>query len=140
MKNLKVKIIVGFREEQRYTIDGDEAHKAYYLFLHPEERGIFNNGIAIIGSSIRGIEPDYQSTMGWNISHELDSDDWNEIRSKGIENKLRDLLFLAKTIAQTGPQEKMSLPLSYLQEISENKNDRIGNGGMKSIGDILPKT
>ena len=45
MKDLKIKIITGFRKDQYYTIDAEEAHKAYYLFLNPEERGVFNNGV-----------------------------------------------------------------------------------------------
>jgi hypothetical protein len=134
---LKVKIITGFREDQKYTIEGEEAHKAYRLFYHPEERTVFNNGVAVIGSSIRGIEPDYQSTMGWNATHELDSDDWNEIRAKKIDTKIRDLLSLAKLVAQEEPVEKMSLPLSEIRPMIEKKDDE--RGGMKSIGDILPK-
>ena len=75
MKDLKIKIITGFRKDQYYTIDAEEAHKAYYLFLNPEERGVFNNGVAMIGKNVQGIEPDYHATMGWNSTHTLDSDD-----------------------------------------------------------------
>jgi hypothetical protein len=117
--NLKVKIIAGFREDQKYTINGEQAHKAYRLFFNPDERTVFDNGLAIIGSSIRGIEPDYQATMGWNATHELDSDDWNEIRSKGVDKKLRDLLYLAKQVAQEEPKEKMGLPLSQIRPLLE---------------------
>lgn len=116
MNNLKIKVITGFRQDQYYTINYDEAHKAYYLFLHPEERGVFDNGVALIGKNIQGIEPDYNATMGWNETHELNSDDWNEIRGKGIDTSLRDILFSAKQIAQFQP-EKISQPLSEILKL-----------------------
>lgn len=98
MENLKIKIITGFREDQYYVIDSNEAHKAYYLFMHPEERGVFKNGVAIIGKNIQGIEPAWNETMGWNETHKLDDDDWNDIHRKGIKNKMRELLSEAKRV------------------------------------------
>lgn len=114
MKNLKVKIITGFRKEQSYTIEADEAHKAYYLFIHPEERGVFKNGVALIGQHIQGIEPDYHATMNWNPAHILDADDWFELRQKGIDRQLRDVIELAATVAKTQP-DKISFPLSEIK-------------------------
>jgi len=96
---MKIKIITGFRDEQYYIIDGEEAHKAYYLFDHPEARTIFNNGVALIGKNIQGIEPAWNETMGWNPTHRVGDDDWNEIRRKGIDKGLRGLLSRAKNIA-----------------------------------------
>lgn len=106
-----IKVITGFRENQYYTIDAEESAKAYYLFLNPEMRGVFNNGVALIGKNIQGIEPDYHTTMGYNPSHQLDSEDWNEIRGKGVDVEIRDTLSSAKLIAQNNP-ELISLPLS----------------------------
>ena len=114
MRNLKIKVICGFRKDQQYTIDADEAHKAYYLFLNPEKRSVFKNGVALIGQDIRGIEPDYHATMGWNPTHVLDSDDWNELRGKGIDSALQRVVSAAKDAAQLLPPEKMNLPLSSL--------------------------
>lgn len=114
-KNLKIKIICGFQDEQKHTIDMEEAHKAYYLFMHPNERGIFNSGLALIGSSIREIIPDYHSTMGWNSTHKIDSDDMNEIREKEIDTKIRDAMFKAKETAQYGRKEDINLPLSEVK-------------------------
>ena len=113
--NLKVKIITGFRKDQHHTIEADEAHKAYYLFFNPDKRAIFKNGLALIGADVRGIEPDYNATMGWNHTHELDDYDWNEIRGKGIDNKLRDLLYSAKNIAQSGNEKLLTLSLPEAQ-------------------------
>lgn len=118
MKPLKLKIITGFREDQCYTIDSEEAHKAYYLFLNPEMRGVFKNGVALIGKNIQGIEPDYNATMGWNSTHKIDADDWNDLNRNGITSEMRKLLERAKEIAYMIPQnEKMlTVPLSQLTE------------------------
>lgn len=113
MNHLKIKLICGFRKDQSYTIDADEAHKAYYLFLHPEERGVFKNGVAIIGRNIQGIEPDYNATMGWNPDHVRDAYDHNEIRMKGLDIEMRDLLSMAKNAAQN--PANISLPLSEVK-------------------------
>ena len=98
MKNL-IKIVTGFRDDQFMIIDGEEAHKAYYLFTHPEERAVFSNGVALIGKNIQEIVPAWNEIMGWNPNHKLDGDDWNEIRSKGIDNKFRNLLQSAKEVS-----------------------------------------
>ncbi len=110
--NYKVKIKTGFRKDQEHSISADEAHKAYFLFLNPDARGIFKDGLAIRGADVQGIEADYQGTMGWNSSHNLDSDDWNEINKLGIDRQLRDILYEAKEIATlpNAPQ-LISLPL-----------------------------
>ncbi len=112
MKKLKVKIITGYRKDQHYTVDAEEAHKAYYLFLNPDQRGIFKDGIAILGSDIRAIEPDYNASMGWNATHDIDEDDMNEIKGKGIDRLLRDLLYKAKMAAQMCDPRDMNMPLS----------------------------
>lgn len=113
---MKIKIKTGFRTDQHYTIDAEEAHKAYWLFLNPNERGVFNNGVALRGQDIQSIEPDYNATMGWNPTHILDSNDWNELREKGIDRKLRDILTSAKQVAQIEAPEKMNLLLSEIQK------------------------
>lgn len=96
---MKLKIITGFRDEQFYIIEASEAHKAYYLFNNPESRTVFENGVALIGKNIQGIEPAWNETMGWNPKHKLDSDDWNEIRKSGKEEQMKLLQLNAKEIA-----------------------------------------
>ena len=112
---MAIKLITGFRQEQYLIIENEEAHKAYYLFMHPEERGIFNNGVALIGKNIQGIEPAYNETMGWNPSHQLDDDDWNDIRQHGVDRELRDVLSEAKQIAQLAEKspEMIMKPLLF---------------------------
>lgn len=119
MENLKIKIITGFREDQYYVIDGNEAHKAYYLFMHPEERGVFKNGVALIGKNIQGIEPAWNETMGWNPTHELDDDDWNDIHQKGIKPKMRELLTEAKRVMPLIEKNKALLQINLSEIVKE---------------------
>lgn len=119
MENLKIKMITGFREDQYYVIDGNEAHKAYYLFMNPEERGVFKNGVAIIGKSIQGIEPAWNETMGWNATHKLDSDDWNDIHRKGVQPKMRELLSEAKRVMPLIEKNKALLQINLSEIIKE---------------------
>jgi hypothetical protein len=100
MINLKLKIITGFRKDQSITIDAEEAHKAYFLFLNPDKRGIFKNGVALCGQNIQSIEPDYHATLGWNPSHVLTGEDYNEIKNKNLDTRFREALALGKNKAQ----------------------------------------
>lgn len=93
-----IKIITGFREDQQHTIPMQEAHKAYYLFKNPEQRGVFENGVALIGKNIQEIRPDWNATMGWNQSHEIKEDDWNQIRGTGVEDRMKTLIESARVI------------------------------------------
>jgi len=109
-----VKLIVGFRRDQEHSIPATEAHKAYYLFTHPDERGIFSNGLAIKGDQIQEIVPDYHNTVGWNASHQLNDDDWNELRGKGIMQKMQFIMSNAKEIGTRGNIEELNQPLNIL--------------------------
>lgn len=117
-----IKVITGFRENQYYVIEDHEAHKAYYLFNNPEARTTFENGVALLGKNIQGIEPAWNETMGWNPTHELDDDDWSDIRSKGIEKKLKTLLSEARKVASLAEQKPELLKLKLNEiELPENK-------------------
>ena len=135
MKNLKIKIIVGFRRDQSYTIEADEAHKAYYLFLNPEKRGVFSNGVALIGNDIKFIEPDYNASMGWNPTHVMTGDDWQEVKAIGLERKLHKVLSEAKEIAKTKP-ELIGQPLSEILSLP-NPAVRKYTQGPKAIGEVI---
>lgn len=136
----KVKLIVGFRRDQEHSIDANEAHKAYYLFDNPDTRSTFSNGLAIKGDQIQEIVPDWQGTMGWNSTHNLDSDDWNELRASGVDSKMQQILTTAKEIAKLGEPEDLSKPLNELIKtkyplLGKKKYD--SSGEMKQIGNII---
>ena len=117
-----IKIITGFRDEQYYVIEDYEAHKAYYLFNNPDARTIFENGVALIGKNIQGIEPAWNESMGWNPTHKLDDDDWNDIRKHGVDERLRNLLAEAKQIAylaEKNPQY-LKMKLDEIKQLPEN--------------------
>lgn len=120
---MKIKIITGFREQQYYVIEAHEAHKAYYLFNNPEARTTFENGTALIGKNIQGIEPAWNETMGWNPTHELDDDDWTDIREKGMDKKLSNLLAEARKVAQLAEMkpEYLKMSLFEIERPQENK-------------------
>ena len=107
----KLKLITGFRGDQEYSIDAEEAHKAYYLFRNPEKRGVFSNGLALLGTDIRRIVPDYHGTMGWNPTHILDNDDWTEIIGRGVQDKLIKIQEKAQEVAKLG-EDKITIPFS----------------------------
>lgn len=116
---MKIKITTGFSADQKFTIDSEEAHKAYYLFNNPDKRGTFSNGVALIGRDIRSIQPDYNAEMGWTPTHQLDDYDWEEIRQKGLDIKYRDLLSEAKRVSYLGDKNPSILtkPLSETKQI-----------------------
>lgn len=111
-----IKLITGFRKDQEHFVSFEEAHKAYYLFLNPENRTVFSNGLAIKGSDIERIEPDYNALMGWNPSHHLDGDDYNEIRARGVDTKVRNQMSLAQEIARRSDESDLNIPLTQLLE------------------------
>ena len=144
MTKCKVKIIAGFRRDQEHTIDGDEVHKAYYLFLHPDERGIFKNGLAIRGDQIQEIVPDWNATMGWNEVHVLTTDDWNEIARSGMKSPMNILLEAGREIAAIAAPKEITTPLTqllkqkYPQLLPASVERR--EGMVKSAGDIIKRT
>lgn len=129
-KDFQIKLVLGFRQDQYEIIDGSEAHKAYYLFLHPNERAIFSNGLAIIGKNIQDIKPAYNETMGWNPTHVLDDDDWNQIRNSGKEKIMRDILIEAKKVAQIAEKNK-----SLLNKTLSEANILMLKDGKKNVDD-----
>ncbi len=134
----KIKLITGFRRDQEYSIDANEAHKAYYLFDNPDTRSTFSNGLAIKGDQIQEIVPDFQGTMGWNATHVLDSDDHNELAKLGVDRKLRSIMSAAREIAKLGEQTDLH---TLLSKLLKTKYPQLAapaqrTGEMKSISEI----
>lgn len=135
---MKIKLIVGFRRDQEHSISAEEAHKAYYLFSHPEARTVFSDGLAIKGDQIQEIVPDWQGSMGWNASHILDSDDWSEINNGGVGQKLKKLMSAAREVASFGDESDLNIPLSeVIKKYPQLGKGDERTGGMKRIGDII---
>jgi len=133
--NYKIKIITGYSDDQKFVIDMEEAHKAYYIFRNPEKRAIFSNGIALIGSNIRSIAPDWNGTMGWNETHKLDDYDWEEINGRGIKDKMYSLMGKAEDIAIKISNNEKLLPYTTkkLSEILTIENKAIENTQTKQL-------
>jgi hypothetical protein len=135
MKKLKYKLITGFRKDQEYVIEADELHKAYYLFTHPEERAIFANGVAMVGKDIRGIQPDYHATMGWNPAHTLTTEDYNEINREGVKKELHMAAIKGKNVARL-VDEDPTLLLRDLSTITSAKSINRSKD-IKRLGDSM---
>lgn len=109
-----IKVKVGFGVDQYYIIPDEQAHMAYYLFMHPDARAMFSTGVAIRGQDIMSIEPAWNESMGWNPSNKLTDDDWNEIRNKGVDVRLRRRLEKAKDVASRITPKDFATPLPEL--------------------------
>lgn len=133
------KIKTGYDDSQFISIDETELESALYCFM-TDAKGIFKNGVCR-GKDIIGITEDWHGAMGWNPTHVLDDDDWNEIRGRGVADRYAGYIGNIK--------EKIQYLISTKQEHLIGKNVEIpelkrsprkelgGGGGMKGIGDIL---
>ncbi len=125
MTTYYIKLITGFRDDQYISVPMQEAHKAYYLFDNPEQRGKFDNGLALVGSAIKEIHPDWNATMGWNPDHKITADDYNEINRAGANEKMNTLLQKARQSVELVSKnpELLKLPLKeVIPLLSDDKN------------------
>ena len=110
----KFKIVCGYRKDQEHTIDANEVHKAYFLFTNPEKKALFSNGLAVRGSDIQRIVPDYHATMGWNAGYNLTPADYEEIERSGVGRKMDKIAYMATEIARNGKPTDFGTPLLAL--------------------------
>lgn len=99
MKYFKV---VYWNDTDFIPIEGNELHKAFALSLDQDGRGLFTGGM-IQGKDIKRIIPDWHREFGWNPTHKLDDQDWNEI--KVIEKDYQHVLEKGKIIAEYALKE-----------------------------------
>lgn len=121
MKKFKILLVTGYNDEQKHSIDIEEAHKAYYLFLNPQKRGIFKNGLALEGKQINQIIPDWHGTMGWSRTYKLDMYDYQEIEALGVEYQIKSLMAQAR-VAATFIESKPEISDKKLTECIEYLN------------------
>lgn len=88
----------GFGQEDFIPIDEVELEKAIYCHMARKD-GAFNMG-SINGSHISAVMPDWHGTMGWNYAYKLTADDWDDIRSKGVDRKIQKCIEGANTKVQ----------------------------------------
>jgi len=132
-KYFKIRIGYGEGDDRFIPIDETELESALNCFI-TNSKGIFKNGVCR-GQDIISITEDWNKAMGWNADHVLDSDDWNEIKSKGvfqqyigiIGNTKEKIEYLISTNQQhlIGKNADIKLP-EKPKEISE---------GVKSLSD-----
>jgi hypothetical protein len=138
MKYFKIKI--GYDEHEFIPIDEKELPTAVYCFM-TESKGIFNNGVCR-GKDIIAISEDWHKAMGWNPTHVMENEDWAEIKSKGILKKYTGVIGYVKEKVQELMNNGQTNLISKM-EVPDHVDDSEGDkriGGMKSIGDILPKS
>lgn len=92
------KLIRGYGAEDYIEIGDDELEKAYGAFLMKKD-SVYSGG-AVRGSEIIAIQPDYHRTMGWNRGYKLGEFDYADLKSKGIENKMRNRIANVKDKVQ----------------------------------------
>lgn len=132
----KIKVTTGFGADEKFTIEAEEAHKAYYLFNNPDARGTFKNGVAVVGSKIQGIMPDWNAIMGWNPTHKLTDEDWNEIRSKGVDIKMNNIIAFARDTAKLAEQSPLILEQSLTEiKLLQTKSENPLDDGIKELAD-----
>lgn len=93
-RTLYFKVVHGFKNDDFISITQEDLESA--LFAHITGRKIiFSNG-SISGTMIQKVVPDFHKTMGWNVAHQLTSEDWIDIKRSGIERQFNDRLIEAK--------------------------------------------
>lgn len=95
---MKYKVLFGFEAEDYIPIDEKELERAIYAHM-TQKNAAFENG-SVSGTRIVAIQPDYHAEMGWNRGHVLGPDDFDELRSKGIDEAHRAFQISAKERVQ----------------------------------------
>lgn len=80
------KVKLGYGKSEYISVGERDAEVAMYAFLNPTARVVLS-GKPVRGQDIITIEEDWHREMGWNPTHQLQGEDWNELKSKGVTEK-----------------------------------------------------
>jgi hypothetical protein len=97
-KELHYKVIWGFDEERSTDIEQDDLLKALYAMSTKSK--VYLGDILLDGKYIIAIKENYQKYMGWNATYTMTSDDWNEIRYRGVDKLYAGKIYEAKAKVQ----------------------------------------
>lgn len=98
MRYFKIRIGYGKEDDRYISIGEGELESALHCFI-TDSKGVFKNGVCR-GSDIISITEDWHKEMGWNETHVIIDDDWNELKAKGITGKYTGVLAQAKENVQ----------------------------------------
>jgi len=126
MTKLYFKAIYGFDAEDYIPVEEDELEKAIYAHM-TGSKTILKGG-SMSGDKIHHVVEDAHRTMGWNRGYKLGSDDYAELREKGIDTKLQ------KTIGKT--KERIAFLVANKRQSEIGKNVPIPELDTKHPDDI----
>lgn len=128
MRHFKIRIGYGKGDDTFIPIDESELETALYCFIM-DGKGVFKGGVCR-GKDIISITEDWHKEMGWNESHVMDSDDWNDLYQKGIDKKYVGVLAEYK--------EKVQFLISSEQQGLIGKNVPLKELGISPLSLVAP--
>ena len=99
------KVIWGFDEERVTEIEEKDLEKALYAMSTKGK--VYLGDVLLDGKYIIAIKEDYNKTMGWLPTHELDADDWIQIREEKVDSLFAGKVYEAKLRVQNRIDNKL---------------------------------
>lgn len=88
----------GYGDEMTISIEEKDLEKAVYAWM--SQRKVNLTDALLDGKYIISITEDFHSPMGWNKSHKLEDEDWNQLRKSGVLDYYKDKINSAKQNVQ----------------------------------------
>lgn len=88
----------GYGDEMTISIEEKDLEKAVYAWMSQKKVNLTN--ALLDGKYIISITEDFHSPMGWNKSHKLEDEDWNELRQNGVLDYYKGKINSAKQNVQ----------------------------------------
>lgn len=93
---LYFRVKVGYGHNEYIPIEGKkELEKAIWAFS-TNDKAVFDKGL-VRGQDIIAITEDWHREMGWNPTHIIEGEDWQEIKEKGVQKKYENLISSVKS-------------------------------------------